>query len=161
MSVVVSDTSPIRALVYLELTGLLQQFYGEVLIPPGVANELADSDSALPRLDVNSVPGLRVQAPSDAVRVRELEELLDHGESEAIALALEVHADALIVDERAARSVAVGLGLKPVGVLAMLVRAKEEGLVDAVKPLTDRLRLGIDFRISTSLYSEIMRLAGE
>lgn len=74
---------------------------------------------------------------------------------------MEVHASALLVDERAARSVAISLGLKPVGVLAMLVRAKEERLVAAVRPLMDQLGAGIDFRISPALYAEISRLAGE
>ena len=40
MSVVVSDTSPIRALKHLKLTSLLTQLFGEVLVPPGVADEL-------------------------------------------------------------------------------------------------------------------------
>lgn len=161
MSVVVSDTSPIRALDHLDLLSLLERLYGEVLVPPEVADELRSPDSALPPLDVGAIPGVRVQAPTDTGRVQRLLLTLDRGESEAIALALEVHAAALLVDERQARSVAASLGLRLVGVLAMLVRAKEMGLVSAVRPLMDRLRNGIDFRISTPLYAEIARLAGE
>jgi uncharacterized protein len=161
VSAVVSDTSPIRALDHLGLTFVLQRFYGEVLVPPGVAQELRDPLSALPPLKWSSIPGLRVQAPKDMARVDMLLQTLDRGESEAIALALEIRAEALLVDEREARSVAVSLGLKPIGVLAMLVRAKEESLVDEVKPLMDRLRSGIDFRISQALYEQISSLAGE
>lgn len=161
MSVVVSDTSPIRALDHLGLTTLLERLYGDVLIPPGVAEELRDPDSTLPPLDWASIPGVRVQAPTDAGRVTQLLQTLDRGESEAIALALEVRAAALLADERMARSVAVSLGLKPIGVLAMLVQAKQEGLVTTVRPLMDRLRAGIDFRISPALYAEISRLASE
>lgn len=161
MSVVVSDTSPIRALDHLKLTPLLERLYGEVLIPPGIADELADPASALPPLDWSNVPGLRMQAPTDTARVAQLLSTLDRGEAEAIALALEVHAAALLVDEREARSIALSLGLKPVGVLAMLVRAKGMGLIPAVCPLMDRLRSGIGFRISPMLYTEISRLAGE
>ncbi len=72
MSVVVSDTSPIRALDHLKLTSLLERSYGEVLIPPSVAAELRDPDSALPMLDWASIPGLRMQAPSDLAKVEEL-----------------------------------------------------------------------------------------
>lgn len=161
MSVVVSDTSPIRALDHLKLTSLLERFYGEVLIPPSVAAELRDPDSALPMLDWASIPGLRMQAPSDLARVEELLQLLDRGESEAIALAMEVHAAALLVDKREARSVAISLGLRPVGVLSMLVRAKEEGHLTAIKPLMDQLRTGIGFHISPALFAEVLRLAGE
>lgn len=161
MSVVVSDTSPIRALDHLRLTSLLQRLYGEVFIPPGVADELADPASALPPLDWATIPGLRVQAPSDSTKVTQLLQTLDQGEAEAIALALEINASALLVDEREARSVALSLGLKPVGVLAMLVRAKEMGLIAAVRPLMDNVKSGIGFRISPALYAEITRLAGE
>lgn len=79
MSVVVSDTSPVRALDHLGLTSLLERLYGEVLIPPGVAAELRNPDSALPPLEWASIPGLRVQAPSDAARVEQLLQTLDRG----------------------------------------------------------------------------------
>lgn len=161
MSVVVSDTSPIRALEHLGLTWLLQRLYGEVLIPPAVAEELRDTAAGLPPLDWAGISGLRVQAPNDTARVIELLRELHRGESEAIALAIEVEAAALIVDERAARSVALSLGVRPIGVLGMLVRAKNEGLVAAVGPLMERLRAGIAFRISPVLWAEILRLAGE
>lgn len=161
MRVVVSDTSPIRALDHLGLCSLLSAFYEEVLIPPGVAEELSDPSSALPPLHWKSIRGVRVQAPTDAARVAELLVALDQGESEAIALAVEIGADALLVDERAARRVAASFGIRTVGVLAMLVRAKEEGQVKAVGPLMESLRTGIGFHISGSLYAEVLRLAKE
>lgn len=161
MSVVVSDTSPLRALDHLGKLSLLVDLYGEVLIPPAVADELSDPDSSLPRLDWRSIEGVRLRAPTDLARVEGLLQQLDRGESEAIALALEVSAGALLVDEREARAVAVSLGLKPVGVLGMLLRAKQDGLVPSVRPLMDRLRSGIDFRISPAVYAEVLHLAGE
>ena len=161
MSAVVSDTSPIRALDHLRLLSLLTELYGEILIPPGVASELRNPESALPPLEWTSIPGVRLQAPSDAARVTALRAELDLGESEAIALALEVHASALLVDERAARSIAASLGLKSVGVLAMLVEAKHRGLAASVGPLMAQLQTGIGFHISPALYSEVLRLAGE
>lgn len=161
MTVVVSDTSPLRALDHLKLTWLLQSLYGEVLIPPAVAQELQDPASALPPLDWRSVPGVTVRAPVDKKRVEDLTQTLDQGEAEAICLGLEVRASALLVDERAARAVAASLGLRPVGVLAVLVRAKELGHISEVRPLLDLLRTDIGFYISRPLYAEIVRLAGE
>jgi predicted nucleic acid-binding protein len=158
---VVSDTSPIRALHHLGLTSLLQRFYGEVLIPPAVAEELRDPAAALSPLDWSSIPGVRLQAPGDSTRVQHLLQTLDRGESEAIALALEVQATALLIDEREGRAVAASLGLMPVGVLGMLIQAKQEGLVPTVRPLINELRSGISFRISPALFAEITRLAGE
>jgi len=139
----------------------LKRLYGDILVPPGVVAELRDADAPVPPLDWASIPGARVQAPHDLARVAGLRETLDLGESEAIALALEVDAAALLVDERAARAVAESLGLRPVGVPAMLVRAKHRGFVAAVGPLMDRIRSGIGFRISASLYATMPQRAGE
>ena len=161
MSIVVSDTSPIRALDHLGLLQLLQLLYGEILIPPGVAEELSRPTSKLLPLNWSKIPSLRVQMPTNILQIEQFQQVLDQGESEAIALALEVDATALLVDERAARSVATSFGVKVVGVLAVLISAKEQNLIPAVAPLMDQLQAGIDFRISQSLYLEIKRLSGE
>jgi hypothetical protein len=65
---------------------------------------------------------------------------LDHGEAETIALAAEVHADLVLLDERMARRVAVRFGLKFVGLLGVLMEAKAKGLIPAVRPVVDLLR---------------------
>lgn len=161
MSVVVSDTSPIRALAHLNLASLLRDLYGEVLIPPEVARELARTDSSLPSLKWSDIPGVRLQHPQDTARIDELAQFLDRGESEAIVLALEVNAKAILVDERAARSVAASMGLAVIGALGTLSRAKEKGLIAAVTPLMDELIEELDFRVSESLYREVQQTAGE
>jgi predicted nucleic acid-binding protein len=53
------------------------------------------------------------------------------------------------------------LGLLPIGVLGILVRAKQRGLLAEVQPLLDRLRSELGFFISDRLRAEILRLAGE
>ncbi len=86
---------------------------------------------------------------------------LDRGEAEAIALAVETRADALLLDERRARRVAGSLGVPVTGVLAVLVLAKTQGLVPAVGPIIDRMSAAVAFRISPSLYDATLRAAGE
>jgi predicted nucleic acid-binding protein len=61
------------------------------------------------------------------------------GESEALVLALELHADAVLIDETTGRAVAIELGLTPVGVFGILVRAKQHGQLAAVAPVVDAL----------------------
>ena len=156
MSIVVSDTSPIRALHQLGLISLLETLFGEVLVPPAVVAELAAPRRAFPSIDVASVACLRVTAPKDQSQVAILRRTLDAGESEAIALALELGAD--LIDEASGRSEARRLGIQPVGVLAVLIRGKKSGAVSAVMPLVDRLRDDFGFFVSTHLAGTIRQL---
>ena len=163
MKVVVSDTSPLRALAHLGRLDLLAGLLGEVIVPTAVAAELVGPDPSAPHLDAASVPGLRVAAAGDLARVDELLHVhgLDPGEAEAIALAQEMKADLLLIDERKAEAVARHAGLETLGVLGLLLQAKRAGLVVGVGPLVDELSAGLNFFISPSLREKVLRLAGE
>jgi len=78
---------------------------------------------------------------------------LDPGESEAIALAVEVDADILLIDEQTGRQEAVRRGLKVAGTLSVLDEAEQAGLVtfdDAVAELQKTT-----FRVSQAVLAEI------
>ena len=159
MPIVVSDTSPIRALSHLGCLSLLHSLFGEVLIPPAVVAELERPRSKLPSLVVQGLAFVRVQAPQDRRLVGEFLGSLELGEAEALALAIEVRADALLIDEAAGRAVARQRGLLPIGALGILVRARQRGLVGALLPLLDRLQSELGFFISPSLRSTVLNRA--
>ena len=161
MSIVVSDTSPLRALAHLERLDLLSALFTELYIPPAIVKELETPLSKLPPLLISSIPFLRIRSPANHAKVQHLRTLVDAGESEALALALELHADAVLIDEFVGRKVALELGLAPLGVLGVLLKAKRQKLVASVTELIDRLQSELDFFISPSLRQEIIRQAGE
>jgi len=161
MPVVISDTSPLRALAHLGHMEWLQELFHQIRLPPAVASELRHPPSALAAVDVAGWQFLVIQSPRNLQRVSEFRLRLDAGEAEALALAEELHADVVLVDELAGREVARQCGFTVLGTLGILLRAKQQGLCPAVAPLLDRLQRELNFFVSPGLRQTILRQAGE
>ncbi len=86
---------------------------------------------------------------------------MDRGEAEAIALAEELGANILLIDERAGRQVAQERGLTVVGTLSILLSAKQHGLCAQIRPLLDRLQNEIWFFVSKDLRATVLDKAQE
>jgi predicted nucleic acid-binding protein len=82
------------------------------------------------------------------------------GEAEAIVLAWELGADAIILDDATARGIAEAAGQRVRGLLGLLLYCKERGVVRALKPILDEL-LAAGFFLDDALYHVILRQAGE
>ncbi|HRJ76011.1 MAG TPA: DUF3368 domain-containing protein, partial [Anaerolineales bacterium] len=82
-------------------------------------------------------------------------------EAEAIALALQLKADLILMDERDGRSVAKSMGLNPIGILGVLVRAKQAGTIQSVKEVLNKLRNEAGFYITDGLMQNILSEIGE
>lgn len=160
--IIVSNTSPISNLTIIGEIALLQQIYPKVLIPPAVHSELM----RLPILqstvhDLLGAGWLQVQTLTNFQLLQVLNQTLDPGESEAIALAVELRADRLLIDERLGRSVASTHGLKLRGLLGILINAQQQGLIPVLKPILDRLINQAGFRVSQALYERTLQEVGE
>ena len=114
-----------------------------------------------PALDRPQLPFVRVASPADHARVDELELRLERGEAEAIALALELKATALLIDEARGRALAARLGLAVVGTLGVLRDARTAGLIAAVRPHVERLVQEINFFLDPDLVREFLAQLGE
>ena len=87
--IVVSDTSPLTALLTVGEADLLVRLFGDVIIPKEEQNELARSHTSLP-------PWIRVEAVRNPTEAARLSKIVGKGEAEAIELAKELHADRLL-----------------------------------------------------------------
>lgn len=162
--IVVSDTSAITNLAAIQHLQLLPQLYEQVIVPEAVYRELGDIEPPVPgTIEVQTAPWLEVRQVinRDAVKRLQDEVRLDPGESEAIALSLELKAALLLIDERRGRAEADRLGIKITGLLGILIEAKRKHLIVAVKPLMDSLIATSDFRVSPALYNQILDLVNE
>jgi len=151
---VIADSSPLIALVNIGHVEVLPKLFGQVVIPPAVASEIfAASRPQAVRDFAAALPGwLTVQAPRSAEPIPELHP----GESEALTLAIELHADLVLVDERRAYREAVARKLNAVGTVGDLERAAAERLLD-LGVAFDRLKR-TDFWISHKLLDQRLKL---
>jgi predicted nucleic acid-binding protein len=151
--IVVSNTSPLNYLVLTDVIEVLPSLYGEVYVPPMVLDELAHPGSPLSvRTWVDAPPlWLVVQAPVSA----DMDLPLHPGEVHAIALAQELDADLILIDERAGREAARSLGVMPIGTLGVLYEAAGRGLLDLPGVLR-RLTTETSFRCSRQLIDDLL-----
>lgn len=160
--VVISDTSPISNLLRIGRLHLLAAIYGKVVVPNTVWSELSIlQQQGQDIFELTNSAWLEVRSPSPSDFLTNLKSELDPGEAEAIAIAIEIGADLLIIDEKAGRTVAHREGLEIIGILGILLEAKHRGLIDLVKPVMEDLRQVARFRMSPILFEEVLRLAGE
>jgi predicted nucleic acid-binding protein len=159
--IAVSDTGPLIALAKVDRLALLQEVFGQVLVPPAVERELiAKHGGESVRLEAALRSFLKVvPAPVLAPDVRFVTTRLDLGEQEAIALAYE-RRSLLVIDDRLGRAAARRLGLVVTGVVGVLVQAKQAGLVAGVRPLLDEMRRR-GYWLSDEILDAASRLAGE
>ena len=161
--IIVSDTSPITSLAAINRLNLLQQLYGNIIIPEAVYRELTEVSTPVPGTrEVLSADWIQVRSPIGGSLVATLKALpLDDGESEAIVLAMELNAELLLIDERRGRTEASRQGLRITGLLGVLIEAKTRGAIAEVKPIIHALIETAEFRVSQTLYHRVLQIVGE
>jgi predicted nucleic acid-binding protein len=159
---VISDSSPLIALSRIGQLELLHGLYREVTLPQAVFQEVTQNGTGQPGADeVSAAEWILAVEVSDRPFVGSLRRDLGEGEAEAIALAVELKADLLVVDDLLARQVAHSLGLVFVGTVGVLLEARQKGLLSEIKPCLDDLIDLAGFRVSGELYNRVLREAGE
>ncbi len=158
---VVCNTSPLILLAKIHRLELLSQLYGEVVIPASVLEEV----EAKPGEEARQVQTL---LQSQKFRLRKATERtldglppdLGAGEREAVALALEIAADLVILDDQQGRRVAREKGLSVIGTLGILIEARERGIIPSVRRELDHL-IESGMWIDEAFYHRILQEFGE
>jgi predicted nucleic acid-binding protein len=160
--IVVSNTSPLTNLAAVGQFALLHRLYSELHIAYGVWDELNAGGKRWPgRDEVATADWIQRHAVQNRDLVTALRRDLGRGEAESIALALELSADLILLDEEEGRHAAQRLGLRVMGVVGILLEAKASGAIDRLRPHLDALRQDGGFYLSEPLYQSALTLAGE
>ena len=154
------NTSPLFYLHRLGLLELLKKLYGHITVPEAVKKELKEGQAQgedVPQLENYTWVEIRsVCMPMYLQLIADL----GPGESEVLALATNHPSALVILDDKLARRIAEMQGFRLTGTAGVLLRAKQKGLVPALKPVIERL-LDLDFRLKPDLVKATLELAGE
>lgn len=154
--IVVADTSPLRYLVLIDCIDVLPRMFGRLVVPTAVVLEMTRSNSPeqvcgwaanppdwleiMTAIDVPEIPGLGV------------------GEREAISLAREIRAEALLIDDRDAVKEARRQGFTVLGTLALLDAAADRSLISDLPRTLGRLVKDTNFRMNKTTEAIIEKM---
>lgn len=147
---VIADTTCFIVLSDIDELDLLRRVYSEIITTHTIAEEFGE---VLPSW-------VQVRSAIDRIREVELSQQVDKGEASAIALALEMPGSLLILDDMKARRLARSFHLQLTGTLGVLIKAKQIGVIDAIKPALVKIQ-DSNFHISDELIEEVLRISQE
>ena len=159
---IVSNTSPITNLAAGGQLSLLKQLYDQIVIPQAVYQELVRGGQTIPgAIEVQTLDWIQTRTVTNIAFLSLLKGQLHEGESEAIALAIELKAEWLLIDEQLGRQVAAEQHLRFTGILGILIEVKRKGLIASVKPILDNLIVTAEFWVSPLLHKRVLQTVEE
>ena len=150
---IVSDTTAITTLLKAGRESLLAELFQEVLVPAAVWEELKAFHSELPSYLKLCPVNFSQRLPGT--------ELLGRGEAEALLLAKELGAKLLVTDDRKARVAARQHRIPCVGLLCIVVQAKQLGKISSAREMIGALETQGGLYLSDTVKAEALRLSNE
>lgn len=161
----ISDSSTLIHLAKIKRLHLLREFHKKIFIAKAVWKEVVQEGREWPgSSDVEQgrqAGWIEVVDPANRPLINLLQRDLHEGESETIALAVQLNADVVFLDESEARRTARVYGLNITGVIGILIRAKREGRIPSLREELDRLRNDAGFWIGDDVYRKALHASGE
>ena len=131
MKIVIADTGALISLGHTHQIGLIEKVFGEFYMAEAVWEELNRYEN--PQFDKSVLLDLHSRVLS-IEKVNHLSKILDYGESESVILYQEINADFLLIDDGKARSIAEAFGVNCIGSVGLLIKARQMGLVEKLRP---------------------------
>lgn len=156
--IVVSNTTPLIGLASVQQFSLLPKLFGEIHIPQAVYEEAYLAGGV--KYPIPTADWIKVVSVKDRLAVEVLLDELDLGEAETIVLARELNADWVLMDERKGRRKLDQLGVKKIGTLGILLKAKQLGILTAIKPAIETLHQQ-GFSLSQTVIEAVLLQAKE
>lgn len=159
--VIVSDAGPLIALAKLDRLDLLFCSFSEIHVPKAVYLETTADRHRLDSQRIESFVKKHafMHEDVDDDHYGVFSNMLDKGESQALALATQLNCG-ILIDERLGRFIAKQHAIPVVGVMGVLLQAKTKGKIETIQPLIERL-LRYDYRLSDKVINIVLRRAGE
>jgi predicted nucleic acid-binding protein len=160
--IVISKAAPLTSLARIGQLGLLEKLYGHVLVPPAVSVGLVWADQADESLgEILDLTWIEAREVGNAALATALGAMLDDEEAEALALAVDLSADWLLLESPRARALAGRFDIPVLGLMGVLVAAKRAGHLSALRPILEDLQDLAGTVIDPALYRRVLEAAGE
>lgn len=152
---IIGDSSALIALSVIDKLELLEKLYTELYVPQAVYDEVTEvskpESDKLKRFLQSRVKRVDLSITKLGLGI---------GELEAITLYKMLDADVLLIDDNRAKKYAVLNGVRVVGSLGVLIKAKEKGYINRVKPFLEEI-MKSEVYISDRLMAKVLEICGE
>jgi predicted nucleic acid-binding protein len=159
MHKIISNTTPIISLLKVDKLNLLKELYEKIIVPKAVYLEVENGKEKPYYHDLTQIDWIEIQEIGNHDS-RDYFLDLDEGEAEVLILAKELNADLIIMDEIMGRRYSKQLGFNLTGTIGILLKAKENGLIESIKDLLTELAKKGTW-LSLKLITKAIELANE
>jgi predicted nucleic acid-binding protein len=159
MAVVVSDTTPLHYLILVRQETILERLYENIIIPPGVLAELSHESAPVQILNwARNLPSWVTVIAPKSIPARFA--VLDFGERQALALAKEIGADLILLDDKVARKVASHESMKVKGTLGVIAEAAKAHLLNFNETIEElqKTSMHLDQEVINEIMQEFKRV---
>lgn len=161
MGPVIANSTPLIALAKIDEIDHLKGIYSQIVVPKAVYEEVAISGKGKTGgVEITRAEWIKVKEVREEKIKKLLQMELGRGEAEVIALACEINADLVIIDENRGRGIAQMFGLKVTGTIGTIIEAKNRGLLNNVQEKLDGL-INAGIWVGEDLYEDALILSGE